>query len=99
VYSGTLTGTTVATRGGATDRGGQWLSVGDNGKSHDCKRRQDSSSMYAHGILASPPLALGPNMVETPAELPFIGDQVDISAQHFWTGGLETAGPFVTMRL
>jgi hypothetical protein len=34
---------------------GQWLSVGDNGKSHDCKRRQDSSSMYAHGILSSPP--------------------------------------------
>jgi len=26
------------------------LSMSDNGKSHDCKRRQDSSSMY-HGIL------------------------------------------------
>jgi hypothetical protein len=30
--------------------GGHSLSMSDNGKSHDCKRRQDSSSMY-HGIL------------------------------------------------
>ena len=47
------------TRTRAARRWRHGLPMGDNGKRHDCKRRQHSSSMY-HGILQSPLLASSP---------------------------------------